>query len=102
MVIFIKSTDNIVAIMRRAGYAFQKHVTGGELAFVRRLGARGDFPRFHIYAKDVDFGKVRVSIHLDVKRETHGDVAAHSGEYGDDSVLIAEVARLKSLLDVVD
>ncbi len=102
MRIVVSSTENLVTLLRRVGYVFQKHATGGEMAFVRRLSDRGDFPRFHIYAKDVDFGKVYINIHLDARRETHGHAPAHSGEYGDDGALAAEVARLKSLLDVVD
>lgn len=97
----IALTDNTVNIMRRAGYAFQKHVDGGEMAFVRRL-ANGEFPRFHIYAKEEGFGALIVSIHLDAKGETHGAASTHAGEYDTDGALGPEVERLKKLWTVID
>ncbi len=97
----IKLTDNPVHILRRAGYAFQKHVAEGEMAFVRPLGS-GDFPRFHIYTKEKGFGALIISIHLDAKRETYGAKSLHAGEYDDDGALGPEVERLKSLWTVVE
>ncbi len=97
----IRLTDNAATLMRRAGYSFQKHVGDDEMAFVRPLG-RGDFPRFHIYAREESFGTLIVNIHLDAKRETHGARAAHGGEYSTDGALGDEVARLKSLWSVIE
>ena len=89
--------SNAVGVMRRAGYQFQHHTERGEMSFVRALAARGDFPRFHIYARE-EAGELHVSIHLDAKRETYGRDTRHHGEYEDEGVLAAEVARLKQLL----
>ncbi len=97
----IQLTDNAVTLLRRAGYAFQKHSGDGEMAFVRPLGT-GDFPRFHIYAKEEGFGTLVVSIHLDAKRETYGKQSMHGGEYGEDGALGPELTRLKALWNVVE
>ncbi len=88
---------NAVNLLRRAGYRFQHHTDRGEMSFVRPLAPRGDFPRFHLYAQEID-GELSISIHLDAKRETHGQSARHQGEYGDDGALATEVARLKQIL----
>jgi hypothetical protein len=41
---------------------------------------------------------LRISIHLDQKRETYGKDTRHHGEYDDDGALGPEVQRIKSLL----
>ncbi len=97
----IRLRDNVTVALRRAGYAFQKHVGSGEMAFVRPLG-QGDFPRFHIYAKEKGFNECVINIHLDARRETYGKQAMHGGEYSDDGALGPEVDRLKKLFDVVE
>lgn len=96
----IRLEDNVVTLMRRCGYSFQKHA-GDEMAFVRPIG-NTNFPRFHIYAREDGFGILIISIHLDAKKETYGNQAMHGGEYGGDGALGPEVERLKSLFDVVE
>jgi len=80
---------------RRAGYVFQKQ-DGEEMAFVRKLTDQ-PFPRFHLFAKIVNY-KFSVNIHIDHKATSHDGSRAHSGEYGEDSKLLGEeVERLKNL-----
>ncbi len=88
--------ENAVNLLRRAGYRFQRHTDRGEMSFVRPLAARGDFPRFHIYARE-EIGTLHISIHLDAKRETYGKQTRHHGEYEEEGALAQEVTRLKSL-----
>ena len=95
----IAATDNPTVLMRRAGYAFQKHAAGGQTAWVRPL-SRGDFPRFHIYAREEGLAHLMVSIHLDARRETHGAQRAHGGEYDEDGALADEIARLRTVWKV--
>lgn len=91
-----KITENPVNILRRLGYAFQRH-EGDQMSFVRPL-ARAGFPRFHIYAK-ISGSDLIVSIHLDQKRETYGNDTRHHGEYENDGALKDEVERIKSIVN---
>lgn len=87
--------ENPVNLLRRAGYIFQRHA-GEEMSFVRPL-ARGDYPRFHIYAR-AENNNLLISIHLDHKRETYGDSTRHHGEYEENGALKEEVERIKAII----
>lgn len=87
--------DNPANLMRRAGYAFQRH-EGGEMSFIRPL-ARAGFPRFHAFIK-LENTDLLISIHLDQKRETYGNASRHHGEYEDEGALQEEVDRIKSVI----
>jgi hypothetical protein len=89
--------ENPVSILRRAGYAFQRK-EGDEMSFVRPFGSAG-YPRFHIYAKIEKNYSLTISIHLDQKKETYGDVTRHHGEYGNDGALKDEIARIGTLIE---
>jgi len=88
--------ENPVSILRRVGYAFQRHAGENEMSFVRPL-ARGGYPRFHIYA-GVKESNLLISIHLDHKKETYGDSTRHHGEYEEDGALKEEVERIKTII----
>lgn len=87
--------ENPVNLLRRAGYAFQRH-EGNEMSFVRPL-AQGGFPRFHMYAYVEDFS-LFINIHLDQKKETYGKNTRHHGEYNNEGPLKEEVERIKTLI----
>ena len=88
--------ENSVSLLRRAGYAFQRHAGENEMSFVRPL-ARGGYPRFHIYAR-AENSHLLISIHLDQKKETYGNTTRHHGEYEEDGALKEEVERIKSVI----
>lgn len=86
---------SVANYFRRAGYAFQKQ-DGEEMAFVRKLTDR-PFPRFHLFVKIVDY-KFHVNFHIDHKAASYDGSNMHSGEYGEDSILLKnEVDRLMML-----
>ncbi|GBE16985.1 hypothetical protein BMS3Abin15_00811 [bacterium BMS3Abin15] len=101
--------DNPANIMRRAGYAFQRHEwrpastrgdtrrrEAGEMSFVRPL-ARAGFPRFHAFTK-LENANLSINIHLDQKRETYGNASRHHGEYEDEGALREEIDRIRSVI----
>jgi hypothetical protein len=76
-----KALDSPLNVLRRSGYAFlRKDEKTGELSFVKRV-SNGDYPRFHIYAKQDVKGSVQVNLHLDQKKASYEGSTAHSGEY---------------------
>ena len=86
---------NPVNLLRSAGYTFQRN-EGQEMSFVRAL-ARAGYPRFHMYVS-VAGADIKISIHLDQKKETYGTGTRHHGEYEDDGALKIEVERLRNIL----
>lgn len=89
--------ENPANLLRRAGYAFQRHAGENEMSFIRPL-ARGGYPRFHIYTR-TESGNLMINIHLDHKKETYGKAARHHGEYGEDGALREEVKKIKQIFD---
>lgn len=87
--------ENPVNLLRRAGYAFQRHEQD-EMSFVRPM-ARSGYPRFHMYAHLEDLALV-INFHLDQKKETYGAGTRHHGEYEDEGALKVEAARIEQLL----
>jgi len=79
--IIAKALDSPLNVLRRSGYAFlRKDERTDELSFIKRVG-NGDYPRFHIYAKQDEKGAVYVNLHLDQKKASYEGSTAHSGEY---------------------
>ena len=92
-----KALDSPLNVLRRSGYAFlRKDEKTGELSFIKRVSA-GDYPRFHIYAKQDVKGNVQVNLHLDQKKASYEGTTAHSGEYesGENKWLEHEAAIIK-------
>jgi hypothetical protein len=87
---------NPVNALRRAGYAFQRQ-EGEEMSFVRPLAQAG-YPRFHMYARVINFDLI-INIHLDQKKETYGNDTRHHGEYADEGALKIEVERIKNIIE---
>lgn len=80
-IIIEKALDSPLNILRRSGYAFlRKDERTGELSFIKRV-SNGDYPRFHVYAKQDEKGNVQVNLHLDQKKASYEGTSAHSGEY---------------------
>lgn len=87
--------ENPVNLLRRAGYAFQRH-EGDEMSFIRPM-ARSGYPRFHMYAHVEGLALV-INFHLDQKRETYGQGTRHHGEYEDEGALQNEAKRIQTVL----
>ena len=84
--------QNHVILMRSLGYHLVKR---GE-SFAKRL-ASGEFPRLHVYLKEVDTG-LQFSIHLDQKAACYQDQTAHSGDYNGD-LLEQEKQRILNFIN---
>ncbi|EKE11518.1 MAG: hypothetical protein ACD_15C00066G0013 [uncultured bacterium] len=96
MKIIIKNiTANPVVILRRAGYTFQRN-EGKEMSFVRPL-ARAGYPRFHMYVSVIG-PDMKISFHLDQKKETYGEGTRHHGEYESEGALKEEARRIIEVL----
>jgi hypothetical protein len=102
MEFIIKNVKRSAAdIMRQIGYHpayFQKE---GETSMVRPL-MRADYPRFHLYVKEVSSQGLEVrsytfSLHLDQKKPSYEGSTGHSGDY-DGPVVENEAERIKGLL----
>ncbi len=78
---FDQPKDSPLNVLRRSGYAFlRKEERTGEMSFVKRV-SNGDYPRFHVYAKQDEKGNVQINLHLDQKKASYEGSTAHSGEY---------------------
>ncbi len=88
-------------LMRTIGYKptfFQKEE---EFSIVRQLG-RNDYPRFHIYIREVKSENLKAknyifNLHLDQKKSSYEGSTGHSGEY-DGNVVEGEAERIRQLL----
>ena len=88
--------ENILNLMRRAGYYSQGGSNEkGETVFIRPM-ERSGYPRFHIYA-EIKATEFIFNLHLDQKRPVYKGTAAHAGEY--EGVLVEnESERIKQSL----
>lgn len=82
---------NPLTAMRLAGY----HPDRFGKSYIRRLSG-GDFPRFHVYLREVS-GTLELNLHLDQKSACYQGSTAHSGDY-DGDVLEAEKERILYIL----
>lgn len=88
--------ENLLTLMRKAGYAPEPPSPSGEEAYYRSLG--GMYPRFHVYATTFpEEKKALVSLHLDQKQPSYQGFSAHGGEYEGQAVEL-EAARVKGML----
>ena len=86
--------EHLLNIMRKCGYAPDKHDSKtGELRFFRSLIGRR-YPRFHIYTTEHD-NTATLNLHLDQKQPSYQGSSAHSGEY-DGPLVEQEVQRIIS------
>ena len=93
--IFEKTLDSPLNVLRRLGYSFDKRVEAtGELSFVRRAGV-DEYPRFHVFVKQTGFSKVEINVHLDQKKASYQGATAHSGEYDNEGWLQKEAEEIK-------
>ena len=90
MRINLKFSGNVYNLMRQFGY--HPH----ESSFVRRLSA-ADYPRFHIYIKNVSRESLEINLHLDQKKPIYKGATAHSGEY-DGELVEKEAERIKNII----
>ena len=72
-----------------------------EISIVRQIG-RNDYPRFHLYIKEVSSQVLEVrsylfSIHLDQKKPSYEGAKGHNGDY-DGPVVEGEIERIERLL----
>lgn len=80
--------------MRRIGYNPIDVSDRGELNCVRPI--HGDYPRFHIYARE-EKSEIVINLHLDQKKPSYAGSHAHAGDYDSETVK-EEANRIKSLL----
>lgn len=94
----IKSqSENLASAMRRIGYHPIGSSDRGELNCVRPVFG-GDYPRFHVYAREEN-NQIVINLHLDQKRPSYGGGShAHSGDYDSETVR-DEASRIKSVLN---
>ena len=90
-------------IMRTVGYKPAYFQDDGEFSIVRQLG-KNDYPRFHIYIKELNNSPEEISekvlvfnLHLDQKKVSYTGSHAHSGEY-DGELVEKEAKRIKQFL----
>jgi len=82
--IFSQLKDSPLNLLRHSGYAFlRRDNLKGEMSFIKRVG-NADFPRFHIYVRQLGPASAEVSLHLDQKEASYRGTAAHSGEYSEE------------------
>ena len=85
----IITNRSISDVIRTIGYSTTYLQNGEEVSVVRKLGL-GDYPRFHLYIKEIKNG-FSFNLHLDQKKPSYGGSHAHSGEY--DGALVEEEAE---------
>ncbi len=85
---------NLPGLVRRLGYKPMGYTPQNELNCVRPLG--GNYPRFHIYAKE-ETRVIVFNIHLDQKKPSYEGTPAHGGDYESDTVR-QEVERIKEII----
>jgi hypothetical protein len=97
----ILSTDNLLTVMRRCGYAPEgQDAVTGELKWTRPLVGRR-YPRFHVYSRvSPNNTKAILELHLDQKQPSYEGSRAHSGEY-DGPVVERESRRIQQITDGV-
>lgn len=88
-----KTGENIINIMRQAGYVFLGQ-QGNELNFAKQIGP-SRFPRFHAFLSE-NKSEVSVNMHLDQKAPVYKEQKAHSGDYENNEALSAEAERIKT------
>lgn len=94
--------ENIHNLMRGVGYQFwgsggnEKDGEKAELNFIRSLGGRSGYPRFHVYLKQEGENLI-FNLHLDQKKPVYKGATAHSGEY-EGPLVEQEAERIKQIL----
>lgn len=89
------ATDNLQTLVRRIGYRPLGYTPEKELNCVRPLGA--NYPRFHLYIRDLGMEGYAFSLHLDQKKPSYEGATAHSGDYESETVR-AEGERIRSVI----
>lgn len=89
--------ENIVNISRKIGYKSLNVNVQKEYSMVRPINI-GDYPRFHIYAKEGENGDFIFNLHLDQKKPSYGTSHDHNAEY-DGSLVEKEASRIREMID---
>lgn len=88
---------NIVSISRKIGYKPLNVNVQEEYSMVRSINI-GDYPRFHIYAKEGENGDFIFNLHLDQKKPSYGTSHDHNAEY-EGELIEREVKRIREMID---
>ncbi len=94
MKIKIKNEENIINLIRKIGYHFDRRSSSENPSFSRPIGG-GKFPRFHIY---YDPKKNLLNLHLDQKAPRYSSANDHGAEYSG-PVVEKEAERIKNIID---
>lgn len=89
-----KNRETTATLARKLGYKVLGTTEKGETNMARSV-MHGDYPRFHIYAKE-EGESIAISLHLDQKKPSYEGASAHSGEY-DGDLVENEAGRIKRL-----
>lgn len=90
--------DHSRNILRSLGYGEQR-TRQGQISFIKRVSG-GDFPRYHVYAEDIDNG-IQINIHLDQKAASYEGSSTHGGEY-EGHLVEQEMARIANSINPVN
>lgn len=82
--------------LRQCGYFENYDRKSEETSYIRSLGGRGNYPRFHIYIKTSGDNLI-FNIHIDQKQASYKGYSAHSGEY-DSEIVAREAERIRGIL----
>lgn len=89
-------TQNIYAILRRAGYVPIHDRMNQTSSFVRKLSS-GHYPRFHLYLNE-ERDQIVFDLHLDQAKTRYDGQTAHNADY-DSPEVKNELARIYQLLN---
>lgn len=87
-------TQNIYAILRRAGYVPIRDRISQKSSFTRKLSS-SHYPRFHLYLKE-DGNHVIFDLHLDQAKTRYEGQTAHNADY-DSPEVRDELTRIYQL-----
>ncbi len=89
--------DQIVNVLRRAGYlCLGRGQDEAELSFIRPFGRSG-YPRFHLFVR-FDQGKESIfDLHLDQRKGVYTGARAHGADY-DGPLIEEEMERIATFL----
>ncbi len=92
-------SENTHTLMRRIGYAPNRHFSPAEPSYHRRLSGV-PYPQFHIYVNADEVNRLILNLHLDAKQPSYAGTSAHAGEY-DGPTVEREADRIKAWVEHV-
>jgi len=92
-----KNKENIINLMRRIQYSFQREdIDTEDKSFVRILSS-SNYPRFHLFVKK-EGENLSFNLHIDKIKPVHKGAKAHQGEY-EGELVQEERERIERILN---